>query len=477
MYNLNTKNWKIAGIAIFSSVSLVISSCKKEITETNELKNSNLNSNYSTNIIENQLSNFWTNYAAFKNATIDGNETPDLDGIMNESEMLSTLHYSLNVALTEVDTTYEEVTNAEFLNEITLTGENTFTNQDVCIFFDKTLQSIKAYTSSTELIERKIHEITLEIESYSDNIVIINTKVKFSSGDLYAASDIEWTATKSPYLVRFTPNYQIPWVAKSTAEQDKQGAGQGKYNYFNYVLNNNWNITSSGIGTIQTKLTADKAAHDVLSNNALCWIDPSILPSTIAIPTNSKIVPSEKLINGKDTKVELINKESSMDNPSENITPLDVAVNCGNPSSPNLSQGSEGENDIQPSALLSYYNSEHFYGLTEFRQVNGKQMDFLWKNRDRIIKVAFSKKASELNTNLTSFTFGFYAVNELKYVAQAWQSIGEINACHFIQCSQQGNMWTICHYQCDYRPDIIFKHYSYQPLAPAQFRNLQNSVL
>lgn len=481
MYNLKLNKVKITGIVVFSSMSLVLNSCKKEITETTELNNSSPNANYSSDIISSQLSTFWTNYSAHKNLPLEDGSSPNLDATLNETEMLSTLHYGLNVALAEVDTTFEIVSTTEFTNSIPMTSDGRFTNKNACIFFDKTLQSIKNHTTSTEIIERKIHEINLEVTSYSDSSAIIKTIVKFSSGDLYATSDLEWTSGSSPYLAKFTTGYKIPWVAKSTAEQGKQSATHGKYNYFNYILNNNWSVTTSGIGTIQAKLTADKAAHDILSNNALCWIDPSIAPSTIARPINSKIVPSKGDVNGILTVVPLINEESSQQTPDKNITPLDVTVNCGNPSTPNLSQGDEGPNDIQPSALLSYYKNENAFGLTDFREVNGTQMNFFWKNRNRIIAVAFNKKKNTLNSKLSSLNFGFYAVNEIKYVAQAWPSRGESDgSCYFFQCytpNVGNNIWTLCKWQCNYRPDITFKHYSWQPLPPAQLRNLQNSVL
>lgn len=470
------KNWKVAGIAIFGSMSLVLGSCKKEITETNATNSLSTNTNYTAAIISNQLTKFWANYSAFKNVPLEAGTSADLDGLLNDAEMLSTLHYSLNTALTEVDTTYEVVTTAEFLNDLTLTGENTFTNENICVFFDKTLQSIKTYTSSTELTERKIHEINLEMVSYNDSTVTIKTTVKFSGGELYATSDLDWTSSQSPYLAKFDQNTNIPWVAKSTAEQRKFDPTRVTYNYFNFLLNNNWNITSSGVATILAKLSNDKAAHDILSSNALCWTNPA-LPKTAPATTLSKIIPSPQKIGTTETFVELINKEATMGDPNKNITPLDVVVYCGNPSTANQSQGSEGANDIQPSALLSYYNSEHHFGLTDFRYVNGNQMNFFWKNRDKIIRVAFSKKASELNAKYTGlFGYGFYAVNDLKYVAQAWPSIGEINQCYFIDCAP-GTTWTMCHFQEDYRPDIIFKHYSYQPLPPSYWRNLQKVVL
>ncbi len=380
-----------------------------------------------------------------------------------------------------MDTTFEIVSTTEFTNTIPMTSDGRFTNKNACHFFDKTLQSIKSHTTSTEIVERKIHEINLDVVSYNDSSAIIKTTVKFSSGEFYATSDLEWTSANSSYLAKFTPSYKIPWVAKSTPEQGKQATGHGKYNYFGYILNNNWSVTPSSIGVIQSKLTADKAAHDILSNNALCWTDPSILPGTIAIPTNSKIVPSDKEINGITTVVPLINKESSQGIINENITPLDVAVNCGNPSTHGLGQGDEGPYDIQPSALLSYYNSENHFNLTDFREVNGAQMNFFWKNRNRIIAVAFNKKKNEINSKLSSFNFGFYAVNEIKYVAQAWPSKGESDgACYFFQCYTPNvgyKSWTICKWQCNYRPDITFKHYSWQPLPPTQLRNLQNSIL
>jgi hypothetical protein len=472
---------KITGIVVFSGMSLALNSCKKEITETKELNNSSPNANYSSDIIGSQLSTFWTNYSAHRNLPLVDGSSPNLDATLNETEMLSTLHYGLNVALTEVDTTFEIVTTAEFTNSIPMTSDGRLSNKNACIFFDKTLQSIKKHTTSTEITERKIHEINLDVTSYSDSSAIIKATVKFSSGEFYATSDLEWTSGSSPYLAKFTPSYKIPWVAKSTPEQGKQATGHGKYNYFGYILKDNWSVTPSVIGEIQAKLTADKAAHDILSNNALCWTDPSIAPSTIAIPTNSKIVPSDKNIGTIETVVKLINKENSQQTPNENITPLDVAVYCGNPSTPNLGQGDEGPNDIQPSALLSYYNNEKSFGLTDFREVNGAQMNFFWKNRNRIIAVAFNKKKNALNSKLTSLKFGFYAINEIKYVAQAWQSRGESDgSCYSFPCFTPNVgtlMWTICKWQCNYRPDITFKHYSWQPLPPAQLRNLQNSVL
>lgn len=392
MYNLKLNKLKITGIVVFGSMSLVLNSCKKEITETTELNNSSPNANYSSDIIGSQLSTFWTNYSAHKNLPLEDGSSPNLDATMNETEMLSTLHYGLNVALSEVDTTFEIVSTTEFTNTIRMNSDGRFNNKNACIFFDKTLQSIKSHTTSTEIIERKIHEINLEVTSYSDSSAIIKTTVKFSSGEFYATSDLEWTSANSSYLAKFTPSYKIPWVAKSTPEQGKQATGHGIYNYFGYILNNNWSVTPSSIGVIQSKLTADKAAHDILSNNALFWTDPSILPSTIAIPTNSKIVPSDKNIGTIETVVQLINEESSQKTPDKNITPLDVTVNCGNPTTPNLSQGDEGPNDIQPSALLSYYKSENAFGITDFREVNGAQMNFFWKNRNRIIAVAFNKK-------------------------------------------------------------------------------------
>jgi hypothetical protein len=474
MKHLNMKNWKVAGIAIFGSMSLVLGSCKKEITETNATNSISTNTNYTAAIISNQLTKFWANYSAFKQVPIDDGTSADLDGLLNDAEMLSTLHYSLNTALTEVDTTYEVVTTAEFLNDLTLTGENTFTNENVCVFFDKTLQTIKTYTSSTELVERKIHEINLDIVSYNSNTVTIKTTVKFSGGELYATSDLDWTGSQSPYLAKFDQNTNIPWVAKSTAEQGKQASGHGKYNYFRFLLDSNWNVTPSAIGTIQSKLSNDKAAHDYLSSNALCWVNPA-LPKLAPATALSKIVPSDDKINGTQTMVPLINQELTMGIPSENITPLDVAVTCGNPSPTMFDQFSGGANDIQPSALLSYYSNEKDYNLTEFRNVNGPQMNFFWKNRDKIIKVAFNKKATEINDKLNNFNFGFYAVSELKYVAQAWPSRGEINTCYDIICTPNLH-WYICHYQEDYRPDIVFKHYSYQPLPPAQWRNLQKIV-
>ncbi len=477
MYNLKLKQLKITGIVVFSGMSLALNSCKKEITETKELNNSSPNANYSSDIISSQLSTFWTNYSAHKNLPLVDGSSPNLDANLNETEMLSTLHYGLNVALTEVDTTFEIVTTAVFTNSIPMTSDGRFSNKNACIFFDKTLQSIKNHTTSTEITERKIHEINLEVTSYSDSSAIIKAIVKFSSGEFYATSDLEWTSANSSYLAKFTPSYKIPWVAKSTPEQGKQADGQGKYNYFNFLLDSTWSSSSS----VQTKLTADKAAHDILSNNALFWTDPSIAPSTIAVPTNSKIVVSKENIGTIETVVQLINKENSQGIINENITPLDVAVNCGNPSTPNLGQGDEGPYDIQPSALLSYYKNEKAFGLTDFREVNGAQMNFFWKNRNRIIAVAFNKKKNALNSKLTSLKFGFYAINEIKYVAQAWPSRGESDgACYFFQCYTPNvgyKSWTICKWQCNYRPDITFKHYSWQPLPPAQLRSLQNSVL
>ena len=229
------------GIVCMSLSLFSITSCKKEITETNS--SNSTSSNFSSSIISSQLTKFWANYSEFKNVALEPGTSADLDGLLNDAEMLSTLHYGLNTALTEVDSTYEVVTTAEFSNEITLTGENTFTNENVCVFFDKTLQSIKTYTSSSELVERKIHEINLEIVSYNDSTATIKTTVKFSGGELYATSDLDWTGAFSPYLAKFDQNTAIPWVAKSTAEQGKQASGHGKYNYFRFLLDSIWNVT------------------------------------------------------------------------------------------------------------------------------------------------------------------------------------------------------------------------------------------
>lgn len=391
--------------------------------------------------------------------------------------MLSTLHYGLNTALTEVDSTYEIVTTAEFMNDITLTEENSFTNEHICVFFDKTLQSIKNYTSSSELVERKIHEINLEIVSYNDSTATIKTTVKFSGGELYATSDLDWTGAFSPYLAKFDQNTVIPWVAKSTAEQRKFDPTRVAYNYFNHLLNFNktdWNINASALSALQNKLSNDKAAHDYLSSNALCWVNPAI-PRTTAI-TISKIVPSDKKINSIDTKVSLINTENTKNDPENKISPFDVAVSCGNPTI----SGQEKANDIQASALLSYYETEAFYNLSDFRNVSGAQMNFFWKNRDKIIKVAFNKKATKLNSNLNSFQFGFYAVSEVNYVAQQWVTAPIYDlpngVCQNIECSP-GHRWAMCKFEANYRADVVFTHYSYQPLPPSYWRNLQKVVL
>lgn len=477
MNNINIKKMNIAGIALFFMVNLITVSCKKQINETDSLSDTDVSTNITSEIISTQLNRFWNCYSTFKEVSNIDSSISNLNGLVNEQEMLSTLHYSLNTALTEVDTTYEIVTTAEFYNDIELTNEDRFTYKNLCRFFDKTLMSIKEYTLSTEITEKKIHEIFIEVNSYNQTTVTLKTKVKFSSGELYATSDLGWTSEQSPYLAKFNSNYQIPWVAKTSPEQGKNPTGFSKYSYFNFALNRNWNVTPSSANLIQTKLSADKAAHDILSNNALFWLNPSTQNNAIG-STLAKVVPSLERIGQTNTFVRLVNQEATMNNPSDNITPLDVAVNCGNPSKPNLINGNEAALDIQPSALLSYYNTENFYNLTDFRKVSGPQMNFFWRNRGRIVSVAFNKKASEINNKMSSLfsNNGFYALSEINYVVQVWQSRNEINNCFVISCSPNQN-WNICKFICNYRPDIILKHYSYQPVPPSYWRNLQNSVL
>ncbi len=91
MYNRKLKKLKITGIVVFSGMSLVLNSCKKEITETKELGNTSPNANFSSDIIGSQLSTFWTNYSAHKNLPLVDGSSPNLDATMNETEMLSTL--------------------------------------------------------------------------------------------------------------------------------------------------------------------------------------------------------------------------------------------------------------------------------------------------------------------------------------------------------------------------------------------------
>lgn len=91
MYSLKLKKLKITGIVVFSGMSLVLNSCKKEITETKELGNTSPNANFSSDIIGSQLSTFWTNYSAHKNLPLVDGSSPNLDATMNETEMLSTL--------------------------------------------------------------------------------------------------------------------------------------------------------------------------------------------------------------------------------------------------------------------------------------------------------------------------------------------------------------------------------------------------
>ncbi len=468
MIILNNKQLQTAVMVICTTTLLLVVSCKKTEPESNSTQGSAsaLNEN---NPIEGLLNNFWANYSAYHNVAIEDGRIPNLNGSSNETEMLNTLHYALNTAITNPDTVYEEVIEQELKAEIPVAENNTFKNSNICQVFDEVVTLINNKVAATEFTEKAINSIEVELSNYTATKAMLTIRVRFSGGALYATSNLEWTSNSSPYLAKFQGNYQIPWVSQTTLTQSKV---TDYYQYIGHLLNNRWSVTNYDVSILQPKVPIGQAAHDVLSVSGTYWTDPRLNPP--AVTSNYKAVVSPNSLNHVIKLTNLAETPSFTQPPQDKINPYEVHVTCGNPSTPNMPQGAESASDIMPSALLSYYDSEHKYGLNAIRNVTGVQMNFLWRNRKRIVEVGFDKRSNQITDNLAKFGFGFYGLNKITYIAHAWpQPYLELNQCLFIRCqtASSNNFWTMCKFQEDYRPDLEFAHYSYQKLPPLHWRN------
>ncbi len=463
------------GRMILPAITLVtftfVYSCKKDVHEdassSTLIKTNNLRSAsaVSSDGVANLLDDWWANYAVYKNIQYTNSVTPNLNANLNRDYAVSMLHYSLNVAMVNVDSTYQDVTTDSVFYNYTAPPDNpVLLKRDVCIAFDNIKDQIKAKLQNTELLEKVINRITLTDLSVTENSLNLKVNFEATGGTLLATSD----PNSGPNVATsfFPTGTSIPWASK----QSGQGSSATTNPFYNYWY---WLFTGTMPQTLAEKdqgynmLPPDKPAHKYLSSSQLFWPGYSLLnPGSgmaLSCPTGYKFVMSPALTsNGTKTYVEITNKSTVAQDPTDQLTSQDV-LSCSNPHKDDLDFNLQ-----DASYILSYDQPEFAYGLTTTRNLDATAMNFYWVGRIPAATAGYNKKLTQMSAKLNTIpqlAGGYYAVTQL--VNRVHDNQMTLQVCYALYCG--ANYYSVCDRQANYVVDTRFDHFTIQPRTPKEF--------
>lgn len=436
-------------------------------TDANVSKSNASNSAYAipTEEVANLLDDWWANYAVFKNVEYSNDVAPDLNATVAEDYAVTMLHYSLNIALVNLDSTYEDVTADSVFYSYTLSSDNpVLTKANVCTAFDNIKDQIKAKLQSTELDEKTINRITIDDNSTSDEGLNLKVIFEATGGKLIATREPD----RGPNVETsfFPTNASIPWASKQS------GAGNSAstnpfYNYWYWLFTGNPPSTLAEKDQGFNMLPSDKPAHKYLSSSQVFW------------PTQDVINPGSNITWGKyykpvmspqytstnvETFVQITNKTSANQDPTDQLGSQDV-MDCGNPHKDDQDQHLQ-----DASYVLSYDQPESAYGLQTTRNLDGAALNYYWIGRIPAAAAGYYKKASKIATKFTipELAGGYYAVTKLVY--RVHDNGQTLQVCYYITCGV--NTLSVCDRQANYVVDERFDHFTIQHRTPNEFASI-----
>lgn len=450
--------------------SMLMLGCEKDFAPTSSQSNQSSQNAKVLELNETQfdqwLSTFWSNYASYKGVAYDNGITPDLTKTLHKSEAQELLHYALNIAYVNLDTTYEIEQYDSLSIPVQVSSENDFvTMGNICAVMNVISNFVKEKHSSLSNQSHCLNRLTVKWVGATN---IIRVRITMTSGDIWSTSKFIQQASINKYF----PN-PIPWLTKKSIPDEINPiiSPRNQSNYLTWLFDNK----RSGVDVSDrikafNYLTNDKPAHQHFSSGAIFWPDPlAQMNGWTHVIINKKAVETTGLVFPGTSFQVVIKRDPSRDYIYDDVNPMPVmipplTVNCGNPKHPgNLTLAQIGPDHMVPSSILGYYKREYDFNLKTARLVEPVALNFFWKQRPSVMLACQNRIQAMINQRMAAIgNIGFYAATEHYYLPHLDQDAGGTCAKNPPFCTFEG----VCLHSTEYYLSATFSHFTMQNKLP-----------
>lgn len=414
-----------------------------------------------------------------KNITLQASQDTNLNEILSANEALTLLHYALNIAFVNPRITYANEDSVTLNSNLGFDSDNQISYRKLCENFDDLVLKVKQFknTIGTTTENKALNRI--EIEYYIGEgaaETAYRVKCKGTTGPIWAVDDIGSDANRE-VTIGF-PN-SIPWLTKSSIPNQKSPynfpPAQGSTTivsvetwYSNWLFTGALDKTYASIQQFRNSfdklpIQGTKAVHDYLTHNSIFWPDPIQQANGWFPLYNGKVPVMSPPLQTPPNSIQLSQITASYLNKTDyGAVLLPEAQNCDNPQAPKKGLPPSSD-DLQPSMLLGYLNSENYWQLNTIRSVNNNTVAYFFSKRGNLGKIASAESwtVNEIKNRMNGYRTGFYAMTAFRVKPNL--DATSKGQCNTTDLCDQGN---VCIHGVEYFLETEYNHFSLLPKAP-----------